>query len=228
MSSLTVGLDLGQVNDFSALAVVERVYVLPPGMSLAHWERHTDDHRHIELTEEVRVVHLQRWELATPYHLVVDDVCALMRTPQLRRALLAVDATGVGRGVMDMFRDAYMAGRMGAWWPQPVTITAGDASHGSHVTKRDLLSALLLPIQQGRLRIAAGLALGDMLERELTSFRMKLTAAGRDSYDVQRREGEGHGDLVIAVALAARRPNVTEPRKLVEATADQNGVKSSP
>jgi len=53
------------------------------------------------------------------------------------------------------------------------------------VTKRDLLSALLLPIQQSWLTIAAGLALGEALELELSSFRMKLTAAGRDSYDVQ-------------------------------------------
>lgn len=216
--SFTVGLDLGQVNDYSALAVVERVQVLPPGLGLGHWERHTDDHQFVELVEEVRVVHLQRWQLGTPYHAVVEDVCRLMETPQLADALLQVDATGVGRGVMDMFRQAFVDGRMGAWPPQPVTITAGEASHGSHVTKRDLLSALVLPLQQGRLRVAAGLTLGEALERELTSFRMKLSAAGRDSYDVARREGEGHGDLVIAVALAARRTNVTAQVRLEEAS----------
>lgn len=218
MSSLTVGLDLGQVNDYTALAVVERVHVLPPGMSLAHWERRAGDPAGITVTDELRVVHLQRWQLGTPYHTVVEDVCALMRTPQLNRALLSVDATGVGRGVMDMFTEQFMARRMGAWWPQPVTITAGEQSHGSNVTKRDLLLSLLLPVQQGRLRIAAGLALGETLERELVSFRMKLSAAGRDSYEVQRREGEGHGDLVIAVALAASRPNITVQRDLVEAS----------
>jgi hypothetical protein len=217
MGSYTVGLDLGQVNDNSALAVVERVHVLPPGMGFAHWERHQDDEVSPQLTEELRVVHLQRWQLGSAYHVVVEDVCRLMRTPELEGALLSVDATGVGRGVMDMFRDAFMAGRMGAWPAQPVTITAGEQSHGAHVTKRDLLSSLLLPIQQGRLRIAAGLPLGEVLERELTSFRMKLSAAGRDSYEVTRREGEGHGDLVIAVALAARRPNVTAELELVEA-----------
>lgn len=218
MASLTVGLDLGQVNDHSALAVVERVQVLPAGMSLAHWERHTADHPYLKVVDELRVVHLQRWQLGTPYHAVVEDVCRLMRTDQLQEALLAVDNTGVGRGVMDMLREEFTAGRMGKWWPQPVTITGGEASHGDHVTKRDLLGALLLPIQQGRLKVAAGLALGEVLERELTSFRMKLTAAGRDSYDVQRREGEsGHGDLVIAVALAARKPNHTVWPELVEA-----------
>lgn len=109
------------------------------------------------------------------------------------------------------------AGRMGARPAQPVTIAAGEQSRDSHVTKRDLLSALLLPLQQGRLRVAAGLALGEVLERELVSFRMRLSVADRDSCEVQRREGEGHGDLVIAVSLAARRPNVTAERELVEA-----------
>lgn len=82
--------------------------------------------------------------------------------------------------------------------------------------KRDLLTNLQILLQQGRLKIAAGLALGDTLERELTSFRQKLSAAGRDSYDVVRREGEGHGDLVIAVALAARRANPSVEPTLVE------------
>lgn len=219
MGSYTVGLDLGQVNDYSALAVVERVQVLPPGVSLEHYERHRERPEYMlpTLTEEVRVVHLQRWQLGTPYHAVVDEVTTLMRTEQLTDALLSVDATGVGRGVMDMFRDAYMSGRMGSYPPQAITITAGEKSHGSNVTKRDLLSALLLPIQQGRLRIAAGLALGDVLERELTSFRMRLSTGGRDTYEVQRREGEGHGDLVIAVALAGRRPNLSVQQELVEA-----------
>lgn len=192
--------------------MVERVLVLPPGVHADSYEA-----AHAATVEEVRVRHLQRWALGTPYHAVVEDVCALMRTPELSEALLAVDATGVGRGVMDMFREAYAAGRMGAFWAQPVTITAGDTFHGFHITKRDLLSSLVLPLQQGRLKVAAGLALGEVLERELTAYRVKLSAAGRDSYNVARRDGEGHGDLVIAVALAARRPNLTVQQRLVEA-----------
>jgi len=214
--SYTVGLDLGQANDYSALAVVERVQVLPPGLTVEDYTYMIRPEL-VDLTEEVRVVHLQRWDLGTPYHVVVADVCALMRTPELGSAILSVDATGVGRAVMDLFREQYLTGRMGAWPPQPVTITGGETSVGTSVTKRDLMAALLLPVQQDRLRVAAGLALGEMLERELVSFRMKLTAAGRDSYDVQRREGEGHGDLVIAVALAARRPNTTMTTGVLEA-----------
>jgi len=85
------------------------------------------------------------------------------------------------------------------------------------VTKRDLLSALLLPIQQSWLTIAAGLALGEALELELSSFRMKLTAAGRTPTTFSREGESGHSDLVIALALATRRPNLTVTLELVEA-----------
>jgi hypothetical protein len=179
------------------------VRVLPRGISFAHAERHQYDPVPPTLVKELRVVHLQRWELGRPYHWVVADVCALMRTPQLFDALLSVAATGVGRVAMDMFRDAHMAGRMGYWYAPPVTITAGEQSKGSHVTKRDLLSGLLLPVQQGRLKIAAGLPLGPTLERELTSFRMRLTAAGRDTSDVQHREGEA--------TATSRSPSLSPP-----------------
>lgn len=215
MTALSVGLDLGSVNDFSALAVVERVQVLPPGMGFGHYERRHLGPSEPTLTEELRVVHLQRWETGTPYPTVVDDVCALMRTPQLDESLLWVDSTGVGVAVWQLFNDAWTAGRMGRYNAQGVTITGGDKSQGRSVTKRDLLSALLVPVQQGRLKVAAGLPLGTALERELLAFRLKLTAAGRDTYDVQRKEGEGHGDLTIALALAARRANMAGTPELV-------------
>lgn len=34
------------------------------------------------------------------------------------------------------------------------------------------------------------------------AYRMKITTAGRASYDIARKEGEGHGDLLMATALA--------------------------
>ncbi|RBY94084.1 hypothetical protein DQ244_01605 [Blastococcus sp. TBT05-19] len=219
MASIAVGLDLGKAQDFSALAVVERVEVLPVGWSpLAYsralesldryrqaqdrhgWERTRQ--RLPELVAEWHVRHLQRWQIGTPYHSVVEDVGALMGSDALADAVLYVDGTGVGSGVMEMFAQAYQRGRLGRQWPVGVTITGGQAASGWNVPKRDLISAVQVPLQQGRLRIAAGLALGEVLERELTSFRMKLSASGHDTYDVQRREGEGHGDLTLALALA--------------------------
>lgn len=216
--SYMVGLDLGQVNDYSALAVVERVLALPPGMGSEHYSRREGGPAAAMLTPELRVRHLQRWDLGTPYPAVVADVAALMHTDQLAQSWLVYDATGVGRAIKDLLWQAYCAGEMGRNPAWGVTITGGDHATGHGVPKRDLIAALQVPLQQGTLKIAERLPLGDVLERELTGFRMKLSASGRDSYDIARGDGTGHGDLVIATALAALRanPNVGMP---VEETA---------
>jgi hypothetical protein len=237
VTSLAVGLDLGKLQDFSALAVVERVLVLPPGWSAAQYSWLVDGVEYArraqdrgrwnslqaqmpELASEWHVRHLQRWEIGTPYHAVVADVCRLMTAEQLAGGWLYVDETGVGSGVMELFTQAYLMRRLGGNPPVGVTITGGQAASGWNVPKRDLVSAVQVPLQQGRLRVAAGLALGDVLERELTSFRMRLSQAGHDTYDVQRRDGEGHGDLVIALCLAVYgSAAVSSPRVIESAPA---------
>ncbi len=96
----------------------------------------------------------------------MEDVCALLADPALSNAPLIVDATGVGRGVTDLFRDAHRDGHMSRY-PIPVTITAGEQANGLHVPKQDLVSRIQALLQSGRLLVAAGLPLRDKLEREL-------------------------------------------------------------
>ncbi|WP_062385929.1 hypothetical protein [Demequina iriomotensis] len=213
MTSYTVGLDLGQGMDFSALAVVERVLVLPAHVSVGEFWRRPNAH---ELIEEWHVRALRRWELGTPYPSIVADVVRTMRAPVMDDAMLLIDGTGVGRAVRDMFWDEWDQSRFGVYPPRAVTITAGHKRNGWNFPKTDLFAAVQVPLQQGRLRIADGLALGETLADELLQFRQRITDSGRDVIDFERRPGQGHGDLVNALALAmvvpntARRPDVIE------------------
>ncbi|MCO6418985.1 hypothetical protein JYK14_22905 [Siccirubricoccus sp. KC 17139] len=88
--------------------------------------------------------------------------------------------------------------------PIAVTITGGDTVHGGgrhfRVPKRDLVTALQLALQDGRLKIAAEADHADTLVRELADFRVKITAGGADQYGAWR-EG-AHDDLVLALALS--------------------------
>lgn len=213
--SYAIGLDLGQAQDFSALAVIEHVDRLPEGWPAFRY--FATDARGMQLpyprpgvpplVRELRVVHLQRWALGTPYHEVVADTCALARTRELNGSRFFFDKSGVGRPVGDLFWRAYEQGQLGETMPEGRTITGGEKSSRSGTAKKDLIAALEIPIQQGNFKIPAGLALSDVLERELTSFKLKLSPKnGREKFDVERRPGEGHGDLVIAVALAAVHP----------------------
>ena len=128
--SQVIGLDLGQVSDYSALAIVETTEALDPAKRNRRVKFHA-------------VRHLRRWQLATAYTLIVEDVVALM--VQLPGAVLVVDATGVGRAVVDLFRKANLP-RLVA-----VTITGGDTvrhdADGWHLSKKQLVSVVQASLQ---------------------------------------------------------------------------------
>jgi hypothetical protein len=87
-----------------------------------------------------------------------------------------------------------------------VTITGGDAvtknpDGAVRVPKCDLISATLVLLQNGQLKIADALPLKYTLVKELLNFRVKInTSTAHDSYEAWR-EGD-HDDLVLSVALA--------------------------
>ncbi|MBM9466091.1 hypothetical protein [Nakamurella leprariae] len=191
--AFTVGLDLGQAADFSALCVIEHVAQLPPGMT-SHAHR---VHLVSALADAVRVFQvrsLKRWPLGTPYTVVAKDVSAVLASPALRgRSSLLYDATGVGRGVGDLLYQEYREhSRISLYPPTPVTIT--------QQSKADMVSTTMLAFEQGRLQIAAGLPLGDALRSELLRFQQNIRPSGSTSYDIPRTE-DGHGDLASALMV---------------------------
>lgn len=178
-----VGLDLGQAADYSALAVLERVPVVagePPRLDCRH---------------------LRRWSLGTSYPQIVRDVRSLVQgEPLWGNARLVVDATGVGRPVVDLLRQADLGCVL-----TPVVITGGSVvtRDGSwyFVPKKDLVASAQVALQSRRLRIAEGLDQARVLVEELLNYRVRVSVAtGHESFDTWR-EGV-HDDLVLALALA--------------------------
>jgi len=182
-----IGLDLGQMQDYSALSIIERsdLQVVQNG------EAKTEKHLHLR--------HLERFPIGTSYPQVVERVAKLMVAPPLKdNCILVIDATGVGRAVVDMFRKAYLK-------PLAVTITAGNkvTQDGLEfsVPKRDLIGVLEVAFQTGRFKIARELPESKTLMDELLNFKRNVTLSGRDTYEAWR-EGT-HDDLVLAASLAA-------------------------
>ncbi len=175
-----LGLDLGQTQDFTALAVLECQPTTPteqPGYALRH---------------------LRRFPLGTAYTEIVPAVARLAGAQPLSGSPLVVDQTGVGRAVVDMLLQA-------AGWVVPVTITAGHAvthtEDGSwHVPKKELVTCLQVVMQARRLQIARALPDAALLVRELQNFQVRITAAANETFGTWR-DGQ-HDDLVLAVALA--------------------------
>lgn len=185
--SFYVGLDLGQSNDFTALAAVEEV---KQAKGFASGSETNDTHLHLR--------YLERHPLRTPYPEIANGVARLMSAPGLRRAKLFVDGTGVGVAVTDLLRERGLRFTS-------VTITGGEKVTGGGrsygVPKKDLVGALEVPFHNGTLKVAEGLALWPTLREEMLNFRRKIAlGTGHASYEHWRESD--HDDLVLAAALA--------------------------
>jgi hypothetical protein len=200
------GLDLGQVNDPTALAIFERPHKRPRICGTA------------DPKPVYAVRHLQRFPLGTSYPAIVAGVRDILTRPPLDKAqvFLAVDKTGVGAAVCDLVRPVFP--NMVA-----VTITSGEAVSrgpgGLNVPKRELAGILITLMQTGRLLIAKDLPEAPLLKDELENFKVKINVAtGNESFEAWREKD--HDDLVLAVALAAwlgeRTPPPGDPPRVFE------------
>ena len=190
-SDYFTGLDVGQVRDPSALAVVEWAE------ETGEWDAATYAYQKRTV---LRLRYLERAPLGMPYPELAERAGRVACSGGMDGGRhLVVDATGVGRPVVDLLKMQRMPWRL---WP--VVITGGHSvgwSDGCHtVPKRDLIVGLQVLLQRGRLQVASGMREWPALVRELGEMRVKVSGAGREQFAVWR-DGE-HDDLVLAVALA--------------------------
>lgn len=175
-----IGLDLGKSQDYTALSILE-IHGREP-----------------ESTYHCR--HLQRYKLGTSYPQIVAAVRELCRREPLlsHRPQLAIDQTGVGAPVVDMFKQAALNADL-----KPVLIHGGDHAtlEGGiwRVPKRELVGVCQVALQTGKLKIAAELPEVSILTQELQNFQVSISTSGFDSYEA--RTG-AHDDLVLSVAMA--------------------------
>lgn len=219
-----LGLDLGQAADYSALAILERQAEVRDGLPLFHC-RHL--HRWPLKTSYPNIVAdvvqtvglLSQPDKRSEYtdtstraqtgpngwgrpvanmrliHALIEHTAE-----QAARSILAVDATGVGAPVIDLFKREQMAAELKA-----IQITGGDrvTQEGGiiRVPKRDLVSAAQVALQTERLKVASSLPEASTLVRELQNFQVKINLETAHDSSGAWREG-AHDDLVLAVALA--------------------------
>lgn len=176
---VTIGLDLGHANDYSAIAVLE------------HREPH-----------EQRVLrHAARFPLGTSFSAIVTRLARAVASPDCAgRATIVADATGLGAPVIEMLRGAGIGAAL-----VPVVITGGNAATRSgsnwNVPKKELITALYLMFETRSVRIPASLPGYRDLADELLNYQITLGDTARPSFGPGREEF--HDDLVMALALAA-------------------------
>jgi len=194
----TVGVDIGQRVDPTAICVVEhqeRVEAGPTanGRSEQRLVRH-----HI-------VRHLERLPLGTPYPEVAARLARVAGGVQDRtgrRPTLYIDATGVGKPVVDELRLRRVPAVITA-----VYFTHGDrrmsGDHGSIILgKAWLVSRLQILFQGDRLHLPPGHPEAEVLVRELLDYEIRVDQNANDKYGAFKVGT--HDDLVTALGLAVQ------------------------
>jgi hypothetical protein len=200
-----LGLDLGQRHDPAAIAILHRTIEPTGPFNHVTWEIGREPH--------FRLCHTERLALGTPYIQIVSRIRRLLErlsaplpgihsyagTAPLRT--LVVDASGVGRPVVELLRKSGIG-----WTPAPgdpprvtiapVTITASgaprcEASGEEFVSRRDLITNLRILMEKRLLKISNRIHDRQALLKEFV--------------ELQDRSGSKHDDLVMATALACWR-----------------------
>ena len=216
----SVGVDLGQANDPTAIAVLEKT-VAPPDTAMFSPVGEAPGDRLVEGSVVYDLVYLKRPKLGTPYDTiarrVTDLVCELEPRGafgELGQVTLSVDGTGVGRGVVDMLRTEFKRrGATSSAVPKvdfrAVSVTGSNTSlkrpeskNGYwSVPKKDLIFPAVASFQQGRIRIAKGIKDRDALVKELQNYKRTTNiATGNVSFEPWRESD--HDDLLFATCLA--------------------------
>jgi hypothetical protein len=216
----SVGVDLGQANDPTAIAVLEKT-VVPPQTALFAPVGESPANRLIEGETVFDLVYLKRPKLGTPYDViarrVADLVCELEPEGafgELGQVTLSVDGTGVGRGICDMLdRELKRRGASSKSAPRVefrrvsvtgsnTTLKRPDRSNGYYlVPKRDLIFPAVAAFQQGKIRIAKDVKDRAALVNELRNYRRTTNIATGNMAFEPWRESD-HDDLLFATCLA--------------------------
>ena len=186
MGSVTVGVDIGQRRDPTAIAVVEQ------------------EHRGSETHHIAR--HLERLPLGSPYPAVAERVATVVGGVHAATSgeapILYVDATGVGTPIVDILRAASVG--------DLAQLKAVFFNHGDRrkvergevkLGKAWLVSRMQALLQSGLLHLPRNVE-AEALGKELLDYEIRVTEDANDRYGAFRVGA--HDDLVTAVGLATQ------------------------
>lgn len=189
--AITIGVDIGQKRDPTAVCVAEGEWREVEGRTESHFT----------------VRHLERLPLGTPYPQVAERIARI--TDQVRARIgesptVFVDATGVGTPVVDLLRERVLSGEVVAVW-----FTYGDQRteswEGDHLRvslgKSHMVSRLQVLLGTGRLHLPRTQEVAALTE-ELLNYELRVDQSGHERSGAFRFGT--HDDLVTALGLACQ------------------------
>lgn len=224
MGPVTIGIDIGQVRDYTAIVVAERQdsvlergrWVLPQPRGHMDILNGSDIAWEPAKVEQVYFTHrIERLTLGTPYPKVGDrivEVAQNIREKTGYKGLLDIniDATGVGLPVADIINVALK--KLPNIHVTSVLFTHGHKferirSDRATLGKAFLVSRLQVLLQTERIKFPSKNADALALAEELKVYEIKVTADGDDKFGAFSTGT--HDDLTTALGLATLPPRKT-------------------
>lgn len=213
LNPICIGVDVGQINDPTAISVVEIS------------QKHTGQYRQIKpvrahinakghfvppkdadpvMISEYTVRNIQRLPLKTSYPAVATHIAEMICNPLFihRSMSVLIDVTGVGRPIYDDLQTAiHLRPEAKRVRLQPITFTHGETYNRSRglLGKAYLVSKLQSLLQGGRVHAPDTSEMRATLE-ELRVYEIKISQDGRDTYGAFQT-GK-HDDLATALGLS--------------------------
>jgi len=184
-----IGLDIGRVRDYSALAMIARFYSMPPDRDLNNMQ------------QMYMVTDLVRFPIETPYAEVEEAVSIMWNRPRVsaKRRIAVIDQTGVGDPVVQNIRRIHKVKTIGINITGGNTVTQSD-ERTYNVPKATLVTNLISVAQRQRLKIHPDVKGAKLFKEELAKFGYHIDRnTGNIQYEAL--EAATHDDLIIAVSL---------------------------
>lgn len=197
-STYWIAADLGQANDYSAVVAIKDE-ALPI----------VDDGKVIVGPRERSIVYADRFR-GVSYVDVVDHLIRLRNAPPFGgKSELSIDGTSIGRVVSDMLWDQGVDHKA-------VQMTGGQdwrkaSARYVNAGKTFMIENLAVLFASGDIKFAHDLPLRQEIEEDLASFTVQTTAA-QNQIITQSRSSAGHGDLGIALIVAAFASQYLKPQ----------------
>ena len=193
--SWVLSVDLGQVNDYTAISIIERVDMPMPTIDGGDW---MDKYNRQKMQDPVfKVVYLYRFPLGTTYFDIRDEVVRMLQKQPLKSngCKLVIDKTGIGIPIAEIFKQ-------GGLKPIGITVTSGGkdkaVSGGYHVAKINLIGRTQGIFQARRLKVSPKLKEGQTLVKEMQNF-VPTVSPNSGNVTFAARSG-GNDDLVLSVS----------------------------
>lgn len=171
-----LGVDLGEAQDFTALATVRQI------------------------GDAFECTYLARPPLGTTYERVNANILQIMGKPDYADTTLVVDATGVGRPVVERMEDIGLN-------PIPVVITGGvneihePGDWSWRIPRKTLITVAQICFQRDLIKMPPNNPLAKEAEQEIRSIRRKVNPDRAGDKFEAGRESE-HDDIMLALCLA--------------------------